>query len=42
MEGTRKTEAMQPSAMKKEDFAALWKSIHLKVTDTYDVPPEIL
>ena len=31
MEGTRKTEAMQPSAMKKEDFAALWKSIHLKV-----------
>ena len=33
---------MQPSAMKKEDFAALWKSIHLKVTDTYDVPPEIL
>ena len=42
MEGTRKTEAMQPSAMRKEDFAALWKSIHLKVTDTYDVPPEIL
>ena len=42
MGGTRKTEAMQPSAMRKEDFAALWKSIHLKVTDTYDVPPEIL
>ena len=28
--------------MQKEDFAALWKTIHLKVTDTYEVPPEIL
>lgn len=26
----------------KEDFAILWKTIHLKITDTYDVPPEIL
>ena len=28
--------------MQKEDFAVLWKTIHLKVTDTYEVPPEIL
>lgn len=28
--------------MTKEDFAILWKTIHLKITDTYDVPPEIL
>ena len=28
--------------MQKEDFAALWKTIHLKVTDTYEVPPEML
>lgn len=29
-------------AMTREDFAVLWKTIHLKITDTYDVPPEIL
>lgn len=28
--------------MTREDFAVLWKTIHLKITDTYDVPPEIL
>lgn len=37
-----KEEIGQGTAMKKEDFAALWKTIRLKVTDTYEVPPEIL
>ena len=42
MENKKSTEAKGDTIMKKEDFAALWKSIRLKVTDTYDVPPEIL
>ena len=42
MENKKSTEAKGDAIMKKEDFAALWKSIRLKVTDTYDVPPEIL
>ena len=42
MENKRKEEAGQDVTMQKEDFAALWKTIHLKVTDTYEVPPEIL
>ena len=29
----------QDVTMQKEDFAALWKTIHLKVTDTYEAPP---
>ena len=42
MENKKSTEAKGDTIMNKEDFAALWKSIRLKVTDTYDVPPEIL
>ena len=42
MENRKATEAGQDVTMQKEDFAALWKTIHLKITDTYDVPPEIL
>ena len=42
MENKTKEEIGQGTAMKKEDFAALWKTIRLKVTDTYEVPPEIL
>ena len=42
MENKKKEETKQDAPMTKEDFAALWKSIHLKVTDTYEVPPEIL
>lgn len=42
MENRKATEAGQDITMQKEDFAALWKTIHLKVTDTYEVPPEIL
>lgn len=42
MEDKRKVEARQDTPMQKEDFAALWKTIHLKVTDTYEVPPEML
>ena len=42
MENKKSTEAKGDAIMKKEDFAALWKSIRLKVTDTYDVLPEIL
>lgn len=42
MENKKSIEAKGDAIMKKEDFAALWKSIRLKVTDTYDVPPEIL
>ena len=42
MENKKGIEAKGDAIMKKEDFAALWKSIRLKVTDTYDVPPEIL
>mgnify|MGYP000346756702 FL=1 len=32
----------QYAVMEKEDFAAIWRTIHLKVTGTYEVPPEIL
>ena len=28
--------------MADDEFAAIWRSVHLKVTDTYDTPPEIL
>ena len=42
MENRKATEAGRDVTMQKEDFAALWKTIHLKVTDTYEVPPEIL
>ena len=42
MENKTKEEIGQGTAMTKEDFAALWKTICLKVTDTYEVPPEIL
>ena len=42
MENKKSTEAKGDTIVNKEDFAALWKSIRLKVTDTYDVPPEIL
>ena len=42
MENRKATEAGQDITMQKEDFAALWKTIRLKVTDTYEVPPEIL
>ena len=42
MENKKKEEIGQGTAMTKEDFAALWKTIRLKVTDTYEVPPEIL
>ena len=42
MENRKATEAGQGVTMQKEDFAVLWKTIHLKVTDTYEVPPEIL
>ena len=42
MENKKKEEIGQGTAMTKEDFAALWKTICLKVTDTYEVPPEIL
>ena len=39
MENKKGTETQK---MTREDFAVLWKTIHLKVTDTYEVPPEIL
>ena len=34
MENRKATEAGQDVTMQKEDFAVLWKTIHLKVTDT--------
>ena len=42
MENKKVTENKKEAAMTREDFAVLWKTIHLKITDTYDVPPEIL
>ena len=39
MENKKSIEAIGDAIMKKEEFATLWKSIRLKVTDTYDVPP---
>ena len=42
MESKKVTENKKEAAMTREDFAVLWKTIHLKITDTYDVPPEIL
>ena len=41
MENRKATEAGQDITMQKEDFAALWKTIHLKVTDTYEVQKDI-
>ena len=40
MENKKKEEIGQGTAMTKEDFAALWKTICLKVTDTYEVPQQ--
>lgn len=28
--------------MTKDEFKVIWQSIHLRVTDEYAVPPEIL
>ena len=42
MENKKVTENKKEAAMTREDFVVLWKTIHLKITDTYDVPPEIL
>lgn len=28
--------------MTREAFAVIWETIHLKATDSYDVPPEML
>ena len=42
MENRKATEAGQGVTMQKEDFAALWKTSHLKVTDTYEVTTEKL
>ena len=33
---------VQKPLMADDEFAAIWRSVHLKVTDTYDTPPEIL
>ena len=35
MENRKATEAGQDITMQKEDFAALWKTIHLKVEFTF-------
>lgn len=40
MENYKSTVPKPPMA--DEEFAAIWRSVHLKVTDTYDTPPEIL
>ena len=40
MENKTKEEIGQGTAMTKEDFAALWKTIRLKVTDTYEYRPK--
>ena len=43
MEDKKVTEKKkEDAAITREDFAVLWKTIHLKIIDTYDVPPEIL
>ena len=34
--------AVNRQPMSRDEFAAIWKNIHLKITDTYDTPPEIL
>ena len=34
--------SVQKPPMADDEFAAIWRSVHLKVTDTYDTPPEIL
>ena len=33
---------VQKPPMADDEFATIWRSVHLKVTDTYDTPPEIL
>ena len=39
MEDKKVTEKKkEDAAITREDFAVLWKTIHLKITDTYDVP----
>ena len=40
MENYKSTAPKPPMA--DDEFAAIWRSVHLKVTDTYDTPPEIL
>ena len=40
MENKKKEEIGQGTAMTKEDFAALWKTIRLRVTDTYEDHPK--
>ena len=40
MENNRASAPKPPMA--DDEFAAIWRSVHLKVTDTYDTPPEIL
>ena len=40
MENNRVSTSKPP--MEDDEFAAIWRSVHLKVTDTYDTPPEIL
>ena len=40
MENYKSTVPKPPMA--DDEFAAIWRSVHLKVTDTYDTPPEIL
>ena len=42
MEEKKVTENEERGCYDKRRFAVLWKTIHLKITDTYDVPPEIL
>ena len=33
---------VQKPPMADDEFATIWRSVHLKITDTYDTPPEIL
>ncbi len=40
MENSRISAPKPPMA--DEEFATIWRSVHLKITDTYDTPPEIL
>ena len=40
MENYKSTVPKPPMA--DDEFAAIWRSVQLKVTDTYDTPPEIL
>ena len=40
MENYKSTTQKPPMA--DDEFATIWRSVHLKITDTYDTPPEIL